>query len=148
LKHVKPKGWPITYIFVIPGEPVIEFIVRSADADFVLAALRVQKLEEALSQAGRFHKILGAVRIQYLLDDEGKWEFNYLLTKTGAVIGTEKSYRRRVQRIELLLQALKEKGDLQGSEETTVEACEKMRRRAWVRIASSVQSRLEGPLLP
>jgi len=62
----------------------------------------LDRLKEALSNAGHLQETFGAARIQYLLNNNGEWEFNYLLTANGAVIGTEKSFDRRTKRIELL----------------------------------------------
>lgn len=119
VKYAQPSGRPITYIFVAPGNPTVEFVVRSADTDLVISAMLLEKLEKALSQANYFYESLGAVRIQYLLSEKGEWQFNYLLTGTGAVIGTERSLHQRRQRIEMLIQASKEKGDSEGSQDTT-----------------------------
>lgn len=104
VRYMTPKGRPITYIFVLRTDPRIEFIARSADSNLVMSALTLERLESALSQASFYRSILGAVRIQYLLNTNGEWEFNYLLTGTGAVIGTEKSLSRREKAFELLAQ--------------------------------------------
>ncbi|MGB8509564.1 MAG: TIR domain-containing protein [Pyrinomonadaceae bacterium] len=106
MRYARPKGRPITYVFVARGNPTLEFIARSSNADLVISAISLEKLEAALSEANFYYSALGAVKIQYLLSSEGKWEFNYLLTGTGAVIGTEKSLSRRAERFELLIQQL------------------------------------------
>jgi len=80
----------------------MEFIARSSNAQHVIAAMVLDRLQEALSSAGDLRETLRAEKIQYLLSDNGEWEFNYLLTDNGAVIGTEKSFDRRTTRIELL----------------------------------------------
>jgi hypothetical protein len=105
-KYSRPKGRPITYIFVAPGDPYIEFVARSTNPDLVTDAVLLEKLEAALSKAAYLHRKLGAVRIQYLLNDKGEWEFNYLLTDKGAVIGTEKSLARRARRVELMVKEI------------------------------------------
>lgn len=102
VRYMTPKGRPITYIFVLMADPRIEFIARSADPNLVMSAMTLDRLESALSQASSYRSTLGAVRIQYLLNINGEWEFNYLLTGTGAVIGTEKSLSRRAKAFELL----------------------------------------------
>jgi hypothetical protein len=105
-KYARPKGRPITYIFVAPGNPSIEFIARSTDPDVVVNAMLLEKLEGSLSKADYLNKKLGAVRIQYLLNEKGEWEFNYLLTDNGAVIGTEQSLVRRAKRAELMIKEI------------------------------------------
>jgi hypothetical protein len=113
-KYMRPEGRPVTYVFVAPGNPTIEFIARSSAPNLVISAMTLEKLEAALSNARYFHQSFGAVRIQYLLNKEGAWEFNYLLTDTGAVIGTEKSYSRRTRFIKLLQEKL-DANDANGS---------------------------------
>jgi hypothetical protein len=102
VKYVRPRNRPITYVFVAQGNPTLEFIVRSANAGLVVSSMTLDKLEAALSHANFYYSAFGAVKIQYLLNSDGRWEFNYLLTNTGAVIGTEKSLSRRTRRLELL----------------------------------------------
>lgn len=103
VKYARPKNRPITYAFVVCGKPTLEFIARSANADLVISAVTLEKLEAALSQANFYFSVLGAAKIQYLLNDDGEWRFNYLLTNTGGVIGTEESLSRRAKRFELLV---------------------------------------------
>jgi hypothetical protein len=102
VKYVRPKNRPITYVFVARGNPTLEFIARSANAGLVVSSITLDKLEAALSHANFYYSAFGAVKIQYLLNSDGRWEFNYLLTNTGAVIGTEESFSRRTRRFELL----------------------------------------------
>ena len=101
-RYMTPKGRPITYIFVLGTDLRIEFIARSADTKLVMSAMTLERLENALSKASFYRSTLGAVRIQYLLSTTGEWEFNYLLTGAGGVIGTEKSLSRRAKAFELL----------------------------------------------
>lgn len=107
VKYARPRGRPITYVFVARGNPTLEFIARSSNADLVISAISLEKIEAALSQADFYHNTLGAVKIQYLLNTEGRWEFNYLLTDTGAVIGTAESLARRAEQFELLIKRMK-----------------------------------------
>lgn len=101
-KLIKPKNRPVTYVIVAPGEPVIEFVARTNNPDTVLSALTNDNLTELFEKAADVHKNFSADRIQFLLNDNKEWKFNYLLTKTGAVIGTPVSYSRRAKRLELL----------------------------------------------
>jgi hypothetical protein len=101
-KYIRPKNRPITYVFIISKEPVIEFIVRSNDANAILSSVLIDKLQNATDQALQLHKAFDATRIQFLLNEKSDWEFNYLLTSEGAVIGTEKSFNNRTRQIEML----------------------------------------------
>jgi hypothetical protein len=107
IKYTLPKNRPITYIFVVSYAPVIEFIVRSNNPNSVLSAVSMDKLEKPISEAMELHENLGADKIQYLLSKKGEWEFNYLLTCTGQVIGTKQAYSRRTKKIELQQEKLK-----------------------------------------
>ena len=107
IKYTLPKNRPVTYIFVVSYAPVIEFIVRSNNPNSVLSAVSMDKLEKATSDAMDLHENLGADKIQYLLNQRGEWEFNYLLTRTGQVIGTKQAYSRRTKKIELQQAKLK-----------------------------------------
>ena len=103
VKYAIPKNRPHTYIFQLPGNPIIEFVVRSSDPNIILASIAVEKLEPALDKAMDLAAALGAEKIQFMLTGDESWEFNYLLTDKGAVIGTEKSFSRRDQRFSLVL---------------------------------------------
>jgi hypothetical protein len=106
LKYAIPKNRPITYIFELPGRPFIEFVARSNDSNAVLSALIEENLIEALSRAKELNALFHAEKIQFLLNEKGEWEFNYLLTDTGAVIGTERSFARRERRVQLMLSSM------------------------------------------
>ncbi len=111
-KYARPKGRPVTYIFTAPGDPAIEFVARSTNPNEVVNAVLLEKLEAALSNADYLREQLGAVRIQYFLSERGEWEFNYLLTGNGAVIGTEQSLSRRVRRMELMIKEVEARDKL------------------------------------
>jgi hypothetical protein len=117
LKYARPRNRPVTYVFVARGEPTLEFVARSSDPDLVIGAMTIEKLEVALGQAHFYHSSLGALKIQYLLADDGQWKFNYLLTNTGAVIGTEESLSRRAKRFELLTKENKSIETTEGPEQ-------------------------------
>lgn len=101
-QYVRPRGRPVTYLFVITRQPRIEFVARTSNPDLVLAAIMIEKLKVAISNAEYLEKVLGATHIQYLLNENGEWEFNYLLTKTGGVVGSKKAYSNRIRKIELM----------------------------------------------
>jgi hypothetical protein len=106
-KYVRPRGRPITYIFVVPRQPQIEFVARTSDPNLVLSAIVIEKLKAAMSNAEHLEKTLGAAQIQYLLNEKGEWEFNYLLTKTGGVVGSEKAFSNRSRKFEMMFPAEK-----------------------------------------
>jgi hypothetical protein len=104
VKYARPKNRPITYVFVIRDKPAVEFIARSTNADLVISAVAPEKLDAVLAETNFIYSAFEAAKVQYLLNTEGKWKFNYLQTNTGAVIGTEESLSRRTERFKLLRQ--------------------------------------------
>jgi hypothetical protein len=46
-------------------------------------------------------------KMQFIYSEEQKWEFNYLLTGNGEVIGTPKSYNNRTKFIEGVIESNK-----------------------------------------
>ena len=106
-KYAHPKNKPITYVFVMPTEPRVELVAKTNNPNFVLNAITSENIRNAIETAEHFEKIIGATKIQFLLNEDGDWEFNYLLTKTGGVIGTEKAYSNRAKKFELLMSKTK-----------------------------------------
>jgi hypothetical protein len=102
VKYLKPANRPKTYVFIIYHEPLIEFVAKTKDADKVVSALTIEKLEKTLDSVVELINKFKATRVQYILDEDGEWKFNYLLTNEGDVIGTKKSLSRRATRIKLL----------------------------------------------
>lgn len=76
VKYARPRNRPITYVFVARGNPTLEFIARSANADLVVSSMILDKLEAALSHANLYCSAFGAVKIQHLLNADGRWKFN------------------------------------------------------------------------
>ncbi len=103
-RYTVPKNRPITYIFVAPGKPTVEFAIRTTRPDEVYNMMQVEHLSRLLKEARSNELPLQAKTVQYLLQD-GKWKFNYLLTDKGEVIGTQESFLRRARRIELAMLA-------------------------------------------
>jgi hypothetical protein len=111
LRHSHPKGRPVTYVFEVPGDPMVQYVARSADPNQVLGALTEEKVCEGLQKAASLRGLLGADKVQFLLNEQGDWEFNYLLTKTGEVIGTPESFDRSAKKLELVAEASKAGSD-------------------------------------
>lgn len=93
-KTAIPSLRPITYIVKVNGKPNVDLVVKSRDPNLVISAFssdfsEIQKQVVALSS--RFN----AEMIQFLLDEQGQWKFNYLLTHDGKVIGSKMSYDRQ-----------------------------------------------------
>src|SRR6266545_2345053 len=90
-----PWNRPVCYILQLPGDPFIEFVAKTSSPQRFLDALAPAQCGAAVEQALSLDHRFGVSRVQFLLDEHGKGEFNFLLTRDGAVIGTEASYARR-----------------------------------------------------
>ena len=96
-----PRLRPVTYVMILPGNPTIEFVVRTRDVDVLLSAMAADELRIPLANADALTRQLPAAKIQFLLDGDNAWRFNYLLTETGGVVGTPELFSRRARRFDL-----------------------------------------------
>jgi len=93
-KTAFPLLRPITYIVKVNGDPNVDFVVQSRDSNVVIRAF-TGDFSEISKQVVALRTQFGAEMIQFLLDEKEQWNFNYLLTRDGKVIGTKMSYDRR-----------------------------------------------------
>lgn len=101
-RRAVPKNRPITYVLPLAqeaGQPVIEFVAVTTSPSTYLSAITLPQLLKAVAQAHDLHATIPASKIQFLLAEDGTWQFNYLLSTTGAVIGTDASFRRQARRL-------------------------------------------------
>jgi len=95
IKKVKPSNRPINFVISYPNsECNIELVITTNKADRVLSSLTKEKLEVVAEKVCQL-KNLDPEKIQFIYNDDHNWEFNYLLTKSGAAIGTIKSLNKR-----------------------------------------------------
>jgi hypothetical protein len=97
-----PKNRPITYIFLIPGEINIELAVRTNDPNIAIHAISQDEINGVLEKVESYLDILDISKVQFLYDTKEEWQFNFLLTNKGEVIGSPMSHKRRAKKIELL----------------------------------------------
>lgn len=96
-QYAIPKNRPITYVFRESNEYVTEFVIQTTCVDTMLEAIQKEYILSALEKTNQVKLLVnGAIaKIQFLYDCRKKeWEFNYLTSTTGQVIGTEKCYRK------------------------------------------------------
>ena len=101
LRHAVPKNRPATCIYYVLMEPRVEFVVRSRQPQTFIEALDLPRLRELTQDAVELKNTVGAVEVQYLYAEGEGWNFNYLLTETGSVIGTPIAIKRTQQRLQL-----------------------------------------------
>jgi len=91
-----PKLRPITFIFEIHEEQIIvELLIKSNNPDFVVGAFNKDKVDTIKQKVESSKDIFGAEKIQFMYNENEKWELTYMLTENGATIGTKKSFDRR-----------------------------------------------------
>jgi len=104
-KYLIPQNRPVTYVFKGSLNYIIELIIKTTNPDVAISALNKEKLKEAIEKIDsvkeQFPKMC---RVQLIYNEnQDKWEFNYLTTETGEVIGTEKAYSKSAKLMEIYL---------------------------------------------
>lgn len=94
-KKAIPKNKKSTYMIRIPGDPIIEFAAKTNDYNMYINNIHPKILEKYIYKAQEYRDLLDASKIQYILTEEGVWEFNYILTHKGSVIGNQKSIEKQ-----------------------------------------------------
>lgn len=103
LKRITNQKPPV-YKLDFPASIQIELIAIGTTPDQLIEAIKgdsLQGLESKIDELiDRFH----AEKIQFILNDNLKWELNYLLTVDGASIGTQKAFSRRTKVLQNMIQ--------------------------------------------
>lgn len=95
IKKAKPANRPKSFVIEYPNsECDIELVITTHKHDDVVTSLALEKLSSVAEKVEKL-KNLDPEKIQFVYSDNKEWEFNYLLSKTGAVIGTIKSFNKR-----------------------------------------------------
>lgn len=89
----------VTVVVTSGGTPEVEFVAKVADAGPVISALTLSELESSIDRAIDLYHSVDASKVQFILGKSGKWDFNFLLTGTGQVIGSPASYTRQVEKL-------------------------------------------------
>ena len=101
-KNVYNRNRLVTYVITILGEPEIEFVAQLLHPQILGAALTIDSLSNPIQRAIEFSKTMEAAKVQFILTESGNWQFNFLTTSKGEVIGTEASFSKQVRRIDML----------------------------------------------
>lgn len=95
IKKAKPSNRPKNFVISYPNPNCnIELVITTNKADAVLNSLTKDKLVVIASKVEQL-KNLNPEKIQFIYNESEVWEFNYLLSKDGAVIGKIKSFNKR-----------------------------------------------------
>ena len=86
---------PITYVFEDNyNDILVQLIVRSNNADKVLMSIEKEKICIIAHKIDELKTQFPINKVQFLYCEENEqWEFRYLTTATGAVIGTKIAFR-------------------------------------------------------
>lgn len=96
ISELRPKNQPIHFIVELPVEKTkVELVVTTRNSDTAINAYKKEIIKNLKQEIEICIKSFNAEKIQYCLNEENKWELNYLLTKDGKVIGTKKSFKKR-----------------------------------------------------
>lgn len=112
IKKVKPSNRSKNFVISYPNtECNIELVITTHKADRVLNSLAKEKLQTIADKIEQLIN-LEPEKIQFVYNDNESWEFNYLLTKNGSVVGTIKSFNKRNELYNKILekQNIDEKG--------------------------------------
>lgn len=95
IKKVKPSNRPKNFVISYPNTDCnIELVITTHNADRVLNSLTKEKLKVIADKVEQLTN-LDPEKIQFVYNENDKWEFNYLLSKNGSVIGAIGSFNNR-----------------------------------------------------
>lgn len=83
--------------------PKVMFAVQSDSASTFERAIDFDELRGRCEEAVELDKALQAVEVHYLWSEDDGWQFNYLLTSSGTVVGTPAAIQRTHRRLQLVI---------------------------------------------
>jgi len=103
--YLLPKDRPVTYVFRGNLDYLIELVIKTKNPDTAIESVGKDKLKEVIDKIDGIKEQFSMLRrVQFIYNEiENKWEFNYLTTEKGEVIGTEKSYKKSAKLVDLYL---------------------------------------------
>ena len=110
-----PGNRPITYVLQVSGQPNLEFVAKTRDPGLAIKALAVDDYRDLKPKIASLHRVLRAEMIQFLMNKDGVWEFNFLLTADGRVIGTREAFDRRTRMFKAQLRRSETNDDSPGA---------------------------------
>jgi hypothetical protein len=93
--NMVPKDKVLLTIFEIPGDPYIELQIKSDDSIKIEKGLTAKNLLRIHQKIKDFQQLLDISEIYFFLNTKNKWDFSYLLTKEGQVVGTRTAFKKR-----------------------------------------------------
>lgn len=110
ISELNPKNKPIHFIVEIPiDKSLVELIATTRDPEIAIKAFDKEIITKLKKDIEISIITFNAEKIQFYLNEENNWELNYMLTKDGKVIGTEKSFKRRDDFFQKMVETQREK---------------------------------------
>jgi hypothetical protein len=112
ISELNPKNKPIHFIVELPIEKtIVDLVVTTRNPDVAIKAYKKDTIKKLKQEIEICITSLNAEKVQYFLNEENKWELNYLLTKDGKVIGTKKSFKKRDDFFQEMIKKQMDKGE-------------------------------------
>jgi hypothetical protein len=102
-KRFIPANRPVTYVFSGHHDFLIELVVQTESPNVAIQSISADKLSgiiEEIEQKKAIFSNFTKIQLVYNVEDE-KWEFNYIATEKGEIIGTEKSYKKSAKKVDI-----------------------------------------------
>lgn len=99
-KNIRPKNRPITYVLKENRGYIVELIIKTNNTNMLFYALSTEVLSPIIEKIDQYQSVFDEpiYKIQFIYNEvDSKWEFNYLSTSTGKVIGSEKCYKKTIE---------------------------------------------------
>jgi len=103
-KRFIPANRPVTYVFSGHHDFLIELVVQTESPNVAIQSISADKLSGVMKEIEQKKAIFSnfaKIQLVYNVEDE-KWEFNYIATEKGEIIGTEKSYKKSAKKVDIL----------------------------------------------
>lgn len=100
VKYYKQDNRPVTYLVRESGTFLLELVVITEKPEILFEALSNEKMCQIENEIDGFinNFDIDIAKMQCIYDkEEHKWEVNYVSTKDGKVIGSEKCYKKTVE---------------------------------------------------
>lgn len=97
-QYLRHHNRPILFIIEIPTDTIILELYCRVTKDNIerfIDAIEFEKIREVYEKSLKLEKTISGKKFQYLLNGNGDWKLNYLLTEKGEVIGKKKLVEER-----------------------------------------------------
>jgi hypothetical protein len=98
VKEFGSKDKPVIMVIQIPSENLeIELVhkVKFENIEEYVYSLQPKMIQEVSQKALHYEQIFDAEKVQFVLNEEGIWSLNYLLSKEGKIVGKPKYFNER-----------------------------------------------------